>query len=285
MMTDNTVFMDYENIDQVLAHLDQPKPDGSGSDSRDTRAADSWDLGLGWKGAMAAYTGGWAEGAHRAYELSERLIPRPIGKRTALSRSVTGAFPNVGAYLAGAPNSMYRVSKKQTGTRPYVHLYLPIGYSAFIRAETAFDKGCAMVALVDALETAGCRVKVTLLEMGMYVSQRMVMRFQVKDYGSKLDIDQIIFTAAHPAMLRRIIFALLERSPYAPVRQTTRQGGYGRPVDAIEAVDTVPDGNAIRVILPRLTANGGTPETFLAELVASLPADLQTEIQPLTNER
>jgi hypothetical protein len=275
--------MDYNSIDEVLEHLEQDRPGDSGSNSTDDEPTESWDLSLGWQGAMDAYCGGWAEGAQRAYELAERLVPRPIDKRTTLRRNVAGAFPNVGAYLAGAPNAMFQVSKKTVTGRPYVHLYVPISYGAMVDANTAFDRGCALVAVIDALEVAGCRVKVTLTRTSMMTEKtRLCMRFLVKDYGDNLDIDQLIFTAAHPAMFRRICFALQERSRHAVVRNKTN-GSYGTPTDLLDE-DTEPDGNVTLVMFPRLLRGSGstpdTPETFLAQMVGALPEEIRTEIQP-----
>jgi hypothetical protein len=102
------------------------------------------------------------------------------------------------------------------------------------------------------------------------------MRYQVKDYADRLDIDQLIFTTAHPAFWRRIVFACQERSEHRQARSATNNG-YGHPVDLLPE-DCPVDGNAIRVMFPRLESNGGTPETFLAEMVGVLPEDLQTEI-------
>lgn len=273
--------MDFESIDEVLTHLDRDQAPRANSSSTDSHSGDAWDLGVGWQGALDAYTGGWSEGAQRAYDLAERLRPRPKSNRTTLRSSVAGAFPNVGAHLAGAPNAMYQVAKKSATGRPYVHLYIPISFSSGMKAETAFDRGCAIVAVVDALETAGCRIKLTLTrtsEIGRR-ADRIVMRFMVKDYGDRLDIDQVIFTAAHPAMFRRIGFALQERSQHGPV-VTATNNGYGTPSDLLEG-DTEPDGRAVLVMFPRLEPmhRGWTPERFLAQMVAALPADIQTTIE------
>ena len=276
-MSKKTTYVDYGNIDAVCDRLAEPLPEGSGNQSRRNQARQDWDLNLGYKGAYAAYTGGWAEGARKAEELAATLRPRPQGKRTALRRSVTGAFPNVGAYLAGAPDSMYQVSSKAAQGRPYVHLYLPVSYSAFIEADTAFNKGCAMVAMIDALEAAGCRVAVTLTFKSAMTGGTVVDRVRVKDYADRLDIDQLIFTAAHPAFFRRIMFALIERSPVKVSRDSTR-GGYGHVAELTDA-DCPVDGNAVRIMLPTLMRNGGTPETHLASMVALLPEEVRTTIE------
>ena len=277
-MTAGTLYVDYGSIDQVLEHLGRPALSNVGTTSHDDGRGDYWDLGMGYDDAVRAYTGGWAEGARRAQDLADTLAPRPRSTRTALRRNVTGAFPNVGAYLAGAPNAMYQVSRKAAQGRPYVHLYCPVGYNANVEASTAFEKGCAMVAVIDALEGAGCRVAVTLTCRIDVPGGRVCQRFDVKDYGDPLDIDQMIYTAAHPAFFRHLVFALRERSEHAILRECTR-GGYGKTRDLTEA-DCPVDGNAVRVIVPTLRSDqsGTDAATFLRQMVALLPADLATEI-------
>jgi hypothetical protein len=237
---------------------------------------DSWDMGIGYEGAVDAYVGGWAEGAQRAYEMADKLRPRPQRQRTTLERSVTGAFPNVGANLAGAPNAMYRVGKKSAKSRPFVDLHTVTSLSSNVTADDAFNRGCAIVALIDSLESAGCRVRITLHER--YDDQDM--RFEVKDYSDRLDIDQLIFTAAHPAFLRRICFALQERSPNPVARASTR-ANYGRPQEIKLADLGESRGNVTQVILPamRTLGAGKGPEGYLKAMVNALPEDIRTEIE------
>lgn len=276
--------IDFQSIDEVLEYLDREPKAGAGSSSTGSEARDAWDLGLGFDGAMDAYTGGWAEGAQRAYALAETLRPKPRGgRKRVLERSVVGGIPNTGAYLAGHPKAMYRVKYENVSARPYVHLYLPIGYMGGIDANVAFDRGCAMVALIDALTEAGCRVKVTLLRTsyvrarGGSKTVRLVQRFMVKDYADVLDVDQIIFTAAHPAMFRRLCFAIQERCDNRTAVAATK-GAYGYSCNPVPSEDCDDDSGVTQVVFPRLEDNHGTPESFLRQMVGSLPPNLQTEI-------
>ena len=278
----NVLRSHWDGIDAVLAELDKPHPSDSKESSRDNLRSDGWDLSLGYDGADAAYRGGWAEGAQRAYDLAETLNPRPMSSRTALRRSVTGAFPNVGAYLAGRPDSMYAVSKRQAAGRPYVHLYMPIGYSASVKADTVFERGCALVALTDALETAGCRLRITAIDASLVgrqsVKTKYVGLYELKDYGDDLDVDSLIFTVAHPAFFRRLVFAIRERSPYDQVRARTHNG-YGESCEITD--DDIPgDGRSVVVRFPRLKyGDTGTAAIFLAAMVGALPETLQTTIK------
>jgi hypothetical protein len=278
-----TYYSDFPDIDSVLALLAQDAPAGSGHESRKDRQTEEWDLSTGYAGAIAAYTGGWSEGAQKVYELAETIRPpRPLATRTAFHSSVAGAFPNVGAFLAGNPKSMYAVSKKTAQGRPFVHLAIPVGFAWSVNAEHAFNRGCALVALIDALETAGCRVKVTALIVTdrAPASAHFVARFGVKDYGDRLDVDQIIFTVAHPAFFRRIGFAIFERSEHAAVRaESTRGYGLFGMSDAADEIAIPDEPNVTTVRFPRLMPDAkGTPEKFLAEMVAVLPESLAVEI-------
>src|SRR5579872_4169969 len=94
----NTLYTDYEDVGAVIDVLAKGRPsdsdNSSGAEDDGTGGhpiTDDWDLSLGWDGAFACYTGGWAEGAQRAYDLADKLTPKPKGLRTTLNRSVAGA--------------------------------------------------------------------------------------------------------------------------------------------------------------------------------------------------
>lgn len=274
-------FEDYPDIDSVAAMLDKVAPDSSGTSSHSEGDDYNWSLGMEWEESVECYYGGWSEGAKRAYELSETLKPKPIGNRTTFKRSVAGAFPNVGAYLAGRPDSMWAPTKKTAQGRPFVHLYMPICYYSGIKADTAFDRGCALVAMADALEESGCRVAITLVDSCDMPNQtRYVARYEVKGYSGRLDIDNLIFVAAHPGFFRRICFRAREVSENTNVRKSTN-GGYGHGDFSVQDGDMHQDEQSSSVVVVRfgnLTRNGGTPESFLREFVSQLPEELQTDI-------
>lgn len=272
-----TVTRHFPTPDDVIRVCDLPCPEDAYEASREESPSERWDLGAGWDGAYDAYCGGWAEGAHKAYALAETLKPRPQATRTVLKRSMAGAFPNVPAYLAGHPQAMFQPVKRHAQGRPFVHLYVPLAYSGSIKAETAFNRGCALVAIIDALETSGCRVRVTGVDSSESESLRYVATYDLKAYGARLDVDTLIFTVAHPAFLRRIMFAHIERCNDAGVRKLTHMG-YGVAVPT-HKLNLPEDGHGVTVRFPELPLRAqGTPESFLREMVTCLPESLRTEI-------
>lgn len=274
----------YDSMQAVIDRLQQPRSKGAGERSEEHEAYDKWDLSLGYEGAMAAYCGGWAEGAQRAELLARTLTVTPTATRRLLSPTVAGSVPNVGAYLAGSPQSMYRITRTNTRSVPLVHLVPTIGYAARIAADTAFDRGCAMVALIDALERAGCRVAVTLaISSDPHGNEAFVhtLTMAIKRYEQRLDLDQVIFTTAHPAFFRRLVFGLYERTEHEQVIAATRAGTYGTPKQTTAADLPAQPLNVHQVIIPALSPDSvrTTPEQYLADIVAALPEVVRAMIE------
>jgi hypothetical protein len=181
---------------------------------------------------------------------------------------------------------MYRTVRAPAKTRPFVHLFVPVGAAHMVKAENMFHRGVAVVALTQALERAGCRVAITCTvdctatsdgRYGPSVSHQL----DVKQYGQRLDIDQCMFTLAHPAFLRRIVFAIMERSPHKFVRTMTKNKyGYYGPAADLQPDSCESSPSAVRVILPRVANNKlvQTPEWHLEQVLADLPEVLHTDV-------
>ena len=123
--------------------------------------------------------------------------------------------------------------------------------------------------LADALEEAGCRVRITGVDytepMGGSSGRnnRYCATYALKEYSERLDVDSVIFTLAHPAFYRRICFG---------VRVATYGACNGSTVQAPDSL-MEEDGLAHNIMFSHLEPihNGRTPEQFLAEMLKSLP--------------
>lgn len=265
----------YPTISSVLDVVDGPVYGGASS-HRTSSNSERWTLGLDWEETIDAYVGGWAEGAQKVYELAESIKMVPTATRQSLKRSVVGGHANVGAYLAGSPVNMWQVARRDAQGKPFVHLYCQLNYLAAVDASTGFDRGCALVAMADALENAGCRVRITGVDHtnpvgGTSAGKMYCSTYGLKEYGERLDVDNIIFTLAHPAFYRRIAFA---------IRESTYGEAEGSTVDAPESIMEV-DGLVHNVLFRALMPieNGKTPEMFLKQMIASLPESVREWIE------
>jgi hypothetical protein len=99
-------------------------------------------------------------------------------------------------------------------------------------------------------------------------SRTQVYLYKVKDYSERLDVDDFIFQVAHPAMLRRIGFAIKERdADYALDRS------YGHPRTPSAEDLGADDASAIFGHLSERSVR--QPAEHLRDLLANLPESLR----------
>lgn len=190
--------------------------------SATTRASATWDLGAGYKGAVDLARDGWLEGAQRAQEALQALqlaTPAPVTRN-----DFYGHLPHVPRYCAGAPDSMIRYARDATsGSARVLTLYVPVTANAVVDAKFMANFGLGVAQYINQLETDGTRVELhAVIASALRSGWRCTWAIKLKDAEQPLDLAVTSFALGHPAMLRRLGFALIERSP-APT-----EGGYGK---------------------------------------------------------
>ena len=78
-------------------------------------------------------------------------------------------------------------------------------------AETIRTESVKVLQLVNRLEKQGYRVNLNVI-FGSEKRNTVVTKVRIKSSSQKLNIKQTAFPLVHPSMLRRIIFAVWERS-------------------------------------------------------------------------
>lgn len=149
--------------------------------------------------------------------------------RRKVFSSVVGFAANVPAYLSGTPNSMINV--RQVRTKQKVLTFM---YNTSVRASTSAERivraTAQLVSAVLLVEASGVRVNVYAGEAFKEDGAPSVCWLcRVKDSGQKLDTLKMSYPLAHPSMLRRHWFRLLETTEGVPASYTC---GYGRVIDS-----------------------------------------------------
>ena len=142
-------------------------------------------------------------------------------------RDVTGEYFDVADYLAGEPEVFRRDEwgyKKQV-----VPVYANFGMNGGIQKYVIRNRGCGIVALCDELVRSGFIVDLRLVEgaedHGMSFKGYDIYT-NIKVRLDPLDLDTAAFIIANPLCLRRLWFAVVEK--------TTNQkhcGNYGQPCE------------------------------------------------------
>jgi hypothetical protein len=132
--------------------------------------------------------------------------------------------------------------------------------------------GTAVAQYVNQLETDGVRVELIGMIVSLVQGRRVAHSWTVKAADQPLDLAVVAFSIGHPAMFRRLGFALRERSgaPYDP--------SYGRTVPA-EMRDLI--GPAPGTVILNGMADAGThaqtPQAALAYVSAQIEKTLEAQ--------
>lgn len=177
--------------------------------STSAMATDNWDLGAGYEGALELSRKGWVEGANRV-QRSLKTLSSPQ-RAPKLRNDFVGHMPHVPRYCAGAPDNMIRKARDGAKAAPVLTLYAQVDALANVNAKYMANFGAAVAQYVRQLEAKGTRVELwgVMVSTGReYISHA----WRVKQASQPLDLPTLAFSIGHPAMLRRIGFALLERA-------------------------------------------------------------------------
>ena len=245
----------YETFKEFL--LDVDRETSMSMPDRASRKTNNlgWYGGVTWEEALYLARNGWEDGRKIVGEITENLyatvrdrigeIPVPV-----IAGSVSGFAPNVPAYLAGFPEAMFTWQENDKPTR-IVRVLMDACVSAGFSAAQIRLRGAGVCALIDLMESSRrvrCEVVVMAKTGNMSYNPTDIIdhRILVKRPESSLQMDQLAFTLAHPAMLRRMFFNSWETTSRDQRRNCNIEPDYGygcvQPVVGEEDGDIVVPG-------------------------------------------
>ena len=157
-------------------------------------------------------TEGWSEGAGRAAAIRGRIeAERPVTAKLA-RWDVVGAYPSVGRYLAGNPANMRRLSAVN---RPRVlSLSASGGLAARVDSSDIEAHAASAAAIVDMLESADYRVELFWVWRALGRDLSTEIAVCIKQADQPVNLATLAFLIGHPAMLRRVGFAIAAHHPW-----------------------------------------------------------------------
>lgn len=261
---------EFESVQAAIEFGSQPASPGwkepndrsSRDDDKKFRGTASWDE------AKQLADDGWAKGRAKVAANLAAIFESGAASLTsmpAVTHEVGGAYPDVPLYVAGEVAHMVNEGDDQLGHRPIIRLLIDLTASCAINQSQLANRGAAVAALVDQIESAGnsCEVWCTFATE----SNRKLFAplISVKTAGAPLPIDELAFAIGHPSMLRRVMFALIEADDFTD--NADFEHGYGMPrqLPAVSLDPTV-------IYIPGIVNDGGasrTPEAAMDEVRTS----------------
>ena len=206
---------------------------------------------------------GWIEGLNEikkiSVELSEIIATKIV--RYEPEYGVGGGVVDVGAFLSNSPE--YFMIKKPTEKEQegkIVKLVCSISFSAAIDSKVIIQRGAMVCALADAIEMSGFRCEIIVNTTSFSKSRKFEVDVILKKAQQSLNITELAFCLAHPAMLRRFMFSVAELEGWADYAHA-----YGIPHEAKDKGDLyineiysyiVPNSQAINWVTEQLKKLG-----------------------------
>lgn len=234
-----------------------------------------WSGGLTWEEAKQMAISGWRDGMNEIEKYRAQILPIIAEKvlRPQQIYAIAGYTVDIGNFLANEPECFIarEYEEKNYPGRIY-KIVCSISFSAAIKPETIIQRGAMICALIDAIEFAGHRAEVICndaMSAGDYEEYRegrnkergwFETSVTVKKSTQPLEMTDLAFCLAHPAMLRKMMFSVCELNGWSDFANN-----YGYPAEATDKGDiyirevfsgTVPDEQAITWVLTELEKLG-----------------------------
>lgn len=229
----------FESLADMVRFIDNTPRVWSQNSSRTNEAGRNWDLNAGYDGAVKLARDGWEEGVRT---ILTNISSLPNKARAERRYSIAGDYADASRAASGDPFNMVRRGNAHRN-RPVMTIAVNTIASGGTRADVLAKFGAALVSVIDRLENMGVRVELygTAGFMGLNTgptgARSCRVAWLVKGAGDSLDLSAVAFGIGHPAVMRRLAFAVVERSP------TGNTYGYGQcaPMQRKHFVDVAPD--------------------------------------------
>ena len=229
----NTKVITFNSIQELVEHIDNTPITPAFSKSPDSESTRNpkWYGTKNMAEARDLLRNGWAD---KSKELEQKFNDRVKKEATTVTRQksvydVVGGNCSVPRYLQGVPTAMVRQVRTPVKEKVITVNY-SCGNSSRVTATEITEKALDCFSYIRKLESQGTRVSVNLVWL-VYrpgdTDRRFAWVVPIKKSTERLSIAKLAFTLCHPSMLRRIMFACLERDEEVP---TSWVWSYGRPV-------------------------------------------------------
>lgn len=219
------VFGDFASF---LDHVGTKAPTWSepSSDRDETHELNPWSGTRTYSDAMALARDGWPAGREYLTKIEHDAIALPTG--TTFERDnvfdVVGCYPEIGMALSGDPECMVTIEPSPAPS-PIIRIGISIFRRADIPADLVMRYGGLVISHLDALEAAGWRCELTLVNAIItHGAPSFKTEIVLKRAEHAPDKDRILFAIANPSMSRRLIFRAMET---VPEMENAYSGGYG----------------------------------------------------------
>lgn len=141
---------------------------------------------------------------------------------------VYGSRLQVSKILTGNPRSMMRLIRNEP--LKYINIWVNCACNWNTDRQAITNRGIIISNMIKLLENNGYKVNLNFYFLAIECDEAIYIKVNIKNPGEKLDLSSTYFPMCHPSFLRRIIFAVMERTD----AKKGWRDGYGCPVNDVE---------------------------------------------------
>lgn len=178
---------------------------------------------------------GWPDGLKKIKKAIEDLEALPVMEPLPVF-DVCGEAFNLDAVLTGQPENMFYFIPQESNKPRVIPISFAFNFTAKTNSREIIKRGAAIASAVNDLENQGFRVELYAHKLtrhpGNESGNDLFTIIKIKDADQHLDLERLVYIAAHPSMNRRLGFKLCEQ--YGRDEFLERLGsGYGTARQAI----------------------------------------------------
>ena len=258
----------WESLGDLVRYAgDNPNPRSS-----DKRTDNTWSGSQSLAEAVDLCLTGWHDIRPQVDEIfgqMEEHINMAFGDVFEMCYDISGDSVDIDRFVHGEPEHMLEYVTVPSGRMGRVVRVLVNGAAnCHVRPEYIRNRGAIVVALLDVLNKLGVGVEVWLESATLDHYHTNLLHSQlckVHSSEERLDVDNLMFAMAHPSMLRRIGFSILEKTDWQPARKLAIEGGsYGQAHAVTQAENIQAD-----IVIDRMEDATGDPVTDGVKFIMS----------------
>lgn len=194
-------------FDSTLEYADYSAKCPENAEARDSKPRQIQWAGGTYEQAQDQVRTGNPELVKRLFEGTEIVNSLIEADKNGEIRDVTGEYFDVADFLSGEPEVFRR--QENDGTQPVVPVWINFGMLSDVPNSVITNRGSAIVALVDELQSNGYIVDLRVVK-GTSHSTLGKIYADIKLRTDPVDLDELAFLVANPLNLRRMWFGVLE---------------------------------------------------------------------------
>lgn len=126
--------------------------------------------------------------------------------------SVVGSRPNVPAYVAGVPKSMYRMDRAKE--KKFISIYMNLAYTGNTTEEQIRNRGILTLNLIRLLENNDYEIDLRVFESCTVGNEIFAASVGLKKPGELLNVKKCYYPLCAKEFLRRVLSRLKESMPF-----------------------------------------------------------------------